>query len=209
MDTPRAWTGVKVVIFDCDGVMFDSKAANEAYYNHILYHFNKPRMDPEQCAFVHANTARQSVAYLFQNDPRASEAEDFRQRMSYFPFISKMKMEPYLKTFLEYLASSYKRAIATNRSDTMGRVLKEHGLEGYFELVVSSMDVERPKPAPDALLKILTHFDAGPTEAVYIGDTHIDELTARAARVPFVAYKNAKLAADCHIEHFRDMEAWL
>ncbi len=30
---------VKVVAFDCDGVMFDSAAANQAYYNQVLRQF--------------------------------------------------------------------------------------------------------------------------------------------------------------------------
>jgi beta-phosphoglucomutase-like phosphatase (HAD superfamily) len=31
-----------VVAFDCDGVLFDTEAANWAYYNHILGHFGRP-----------------------------------------------------------------------------------------------------------------------------------------------------------------------
>ena len=38
---------VRVVIFDCDGVMFDSKDANTAYYNTILHHFDM------RCAHYH------------------------------------------------------------------------------------------------------------------------------------------------------------
>ena len=43
---------VRVVIFDCDGVMFDSKRANEAYYNHILAHFGKPQMNGRQSDII-------------------------------------------------------------------------------------------------------------------------------------------------------------
>jgi HAD superfamily hydrolase (TIGR01549 family) len=209
MGTAIAWAKIRVVIFDCDGVMFDSRQANEAYYNHILAHFGKPEMTMAQRQFVHMHTARQSVAHLFEDDPRAEAAEAYRQQMSYFPFIAKMRREPYLKRFLTYLRPSYKTAIATNRSDTMGRVLEEHGLQEDFDLVVSCLDVTHPKPAPDALFKILAHFSLSAPEALYIGDSEIDEKTAMAARVPFVAYKNRALAADCYIEHFGDIEAFL
>jgi len=209
MEAQISWGKIRVVVFDCDGVMFDSREANEAYYNHILSHFGKPRMNIEQCEFVHMHTASQSVAHIFKDDPRAQEAEAYRQHVSYFPFISKMRREPYLKRFLSYLRPSYKTAIATNRSDTMGRVLEEHGLEGAFDLVVSCLDVEHPKPSPDALLRILDYFGVLAPEAVYIGDSEIDETAAKTAQVPFIAYKNRKLAADCHIEHFGEMEAFL
>ncbi len=199
----------KVIIFDCDGVMFDSKEANEAYYNHILTHFGKPPMNSQQCGFVHMNTAGKSVAFLFRHDPRLEQAQAYRKTISYFPFISKMQIEPYLKTFLEYLRPSYKTAIATNRSDTMDQVLQEHGLKGYFDLVVTSLDVQHPKPAPESLLKILDFFGASPQEALYIGDSQIDELTAKAAGVPFIAYKNPELNADDYVYGFKEMEVLL
>jgi phosphoglycolate phosphatase len=168
IDAKHIMERVRLVIFDCDGVMFDSKEANRAYYNHILAH-----------------------------------------QMSYFPFIRMMQMEPYLKAFLEYLRPAYKTAISTNRSDTMNRVLWEHGLEGYFDLVVSSLDVKRPKPHPESLLKILSHFGLCPQEAIYIGDSEIDELAAKAAGIPLVAYKNTKLSAPFGVEHFKEIEILL
>jgi len=200
---------VKVVIFDCDGVMFDSREANEAYYNRILEEFGKPRMDQRQQEYVHMNTATQSLAFLFEGDSRLPEALTFRKQMSYASFIPMMRMEPYLRTLLSKLSGRYKTAIATNRSDTMNAVLEEHQLTDCFDLVVSSLDVPSPKPAPDALLKILNHFQIDEEGAVYVGDSKIDELTAEAAKVPFIAYKNPQLRADYHVNHFEELGAWL
>lgn len=200
---------VKVVIFDCDGVMFDSKKANEAYYNHILEHFGKPQMDSEQSEYVHTHTAEQSVVYLFRDDPQLEQALAYRRQINYFPFIPMMQMEPYLKGFLDYLRPTYKTAISTNRSDTMGRVLEHHGLEGCFDIVVSSLDVKRPKPDPESLIRILDHFGLSPEQAIYIGDSEIDELAAKAAAIPLVAYKNRSLSAAYHVEHFKEIEVLL
>ena len=49
----------KVIIYDCDGVLFDSKEANEAFYNHILDHFGMPPLEPEQLEFVYSSTVRE------------------------------------------------------------------------------------------------------------------------------------------------------
>jgi beta-phosphoglucomutase-like phosphatase (HAD superfamily) len=197
---------VRVVIFDCDGVMFDSKQANEAYYNHILAHFGKPQMNGRQSDFVHMNTAERSVAYLFRGDPKLQDAMGYWRGMSYLPFIPLMEMEPYLKEFLAYLRPAHKTAISTNRSDTMGPVLAHHGLEAYFDLVVSCLDVKDPKPSPESLLKIIDHFKLSPEEAIYVGDSEIDESAARAAGIRLVAYKNPVLSAACHVTHFREVE---
>lgn len=200
-----------MVIFDCDGVMFDSKRANEAYYNQILKRFNKREMmNEDECNFVHMHTADESVAYLFRDDPSLREAaQAYRRGIDYLPFIPYMEMESYLIPFLEYLRPAYNTAISTNRTDTMKHVLSSHGLEGYFDLVVSALDVQKPKPHPESLHKILRYFKITPQEALYIGDSEVDQAASEAAGVPLVAYKNKRLSADYHIEHFKELEELL
>jgi len=197
---------IKAVIFDCDGVMFDSKKANEAYYNAIRAHFGRPPLTKEESDYVHMQTAEESISYLFRNDPCKEDALLYRRQIDYTPFIKHMEMEPYLKKFLEHIHPIYKTAISTNRSDTMARVLAAHGLDKYFDFVVTSLDVERPKPHPESLLKILDYFSIETDEAIYIGDSQIDELAAEAAGVPLVAYKNPSLKAAFHVSHFKEVE---
>lgn len=198
---------VKAIIFDCDGVMFNSRKANEAYYNQILKRFNKCPMNEDECNFVHMHTAEESIAYLFRDAPSLkTAAQSYRKEVSYIPFIPRMEMEPYLIPFLEYLRPTYKTAISTNRTDTLATVLSSHGLEDYFDCVVSALDVQRPKPHPEPLHKVLSYFQIAPEEAFYIGDSEVDQATSEAAGVPLVAYKNKRLAALYHIEHFKELE---
>jgi phosphoglycolate phosphatase len=196
---------IKVVAFDCDGVMFDTTKANMAYYNEILQHFGRPTLTPDQFAYCHSHTADQSISYLFNDDERFREAQQYRKSMSYIPFLKYMVVEPHLKLLLGKLRPRYKTAIATNRSNTMDRVLSEHGLEGYFDLVVSSCDVDRPKPYPDPLIKILEYFEIEASNALYVGDSELDEIAAKAAGVPFVAYQNRSLLANFHIKSLKEI----
>jgi phosphoglycolate phosphatase-like HAD superfamily hydrolase len=55
----------------------------------------------------------------------------------------------------------------------------------HFRAVVTMDDVERKKPFPDGLLKILGQRD--PRKALYLGDNIDDALAAKAAGVPFMA----------------------
>jgi len=196
---------IKIVAFDCDGVMFDTKESNTAYYNQILGHFGRPAMTTEQFAYCHSHTADQSIAKLFDDEESFRAAQSYRKSMSYLPFLKYMEIEPYLKPLIETLRPRYKTAIATNRSDTMDRVISEHGLEGYFDLVVCSNDVDHPKPHPDQLIKILEHFGIEPCDSLYVGDSELDEIAAKAAGVPFVAYKNRSLSADFHIQSLKQI----
>jgi phosphoglycolate phosphatase len=196
---------IKVVAFDCDGVMFDTTLANTAYYNEILKHLDRPPLTPEQFAYCQSHTADQSIAYLFNDDRDFKKAQRYRKNMSYIPFLKYMILEPNLKPLLDMIRPRYKTAIATNRSDTMDQVLSEHHLEGYFDLVVSSMDVDRPKPYPDPLIKILEYFEIKADCAIYVGDSELDQMASQAAGVPFVAYQNTSLTADFHIGSLKEM----
>jgi len=195
----------RAVVFDCDGVMFDTSKANTAYYNHILKHFGRPEMTSEQFRYVHMHTVDQSIAYLFPEEDTRRQAFAYRQEMSYLPFLKYMQIEPHLRSLLTSLRPRYKTAIATNRTDTMNRVLRNHGLEGLFDLVVTALDVENPKPHPDQLIKILQAFDLQPRQAIYIGDSELDAIAAEKAGVPFVAFANSKLQADYYIERLAEV----
>ena len=196
---------IKIVAFDCDGVMFDTTESNTAYYNQILDHFGRPALTAEQFAYCHSHTADRAIANLFPDEEGFRAAQAYRSQMSYIPFLKYMEMEPYLKPLIQRLRPRYKTAIATNRSDTMDRVISEHGLDGYFDLVVCAGDVDHPKPHPDQLIKILKHFEIEPCDSLYVGDSDLDEIGAKAAGVPFVAYKNRSLSADFHIQSLKQI----
>jgi HAD superfamily hydrolase (TIGR01509 family) len=196
----------KVVAFDCDGVLFDTKAANRTYYNHILKHFGKPAMTPDQFAYAHQHTLRETLNYLFNESKSITAAFDYRRTMDYSAFIKLLKVDPDLVPLLKKVRPKLKTAIATNRSDTMDRLLTEFGLTEYFDLVVTSIDILHPKPYPDALLKILEYFDIEPHQALYVGDSQVDAEAARRAKIPFVAFRNEMLPRQYHIGNLKELE---
>ena len=196
---------ISSVIFDCDGVMFDSRQANIHYYNHLLAHFGLPPMTEDKVPFVHMHTADESVGYIFQGTPYVEEAEEYRLQMDYSPFIKDMIIEPGLKELLRALRPHFGLAVATNRSNTIGDVLERFGLTGFFDIVVSSLDVSNPKPHPEAIFKILDFFGIGPDQSIYVGDSMVDYETTNAAGVLFISYKNRELEADYHVDGLMDI----
>ncbi len=197
---------IKVVAFDCDGVMFDTVKANTAFYNRILNHLGLPDMTPQQFDYASMHTADSVLAELFKDPELYEAAQDYRRQIGYQPFIKLMEMDPYLKTLLVKLRSVYKTAIATNRTDSIDWVLQEFDLKNDFDFVVSAMNVKQPKPDPELLLTILKRYQIGPRQAVYVGDSKLDELAARAAGVYLIACRNMNLDADYHIDRLQDLE---
>jgi pyrophosphatase PpaX len=112
-------------------------------------------------------------------------------------------------------------AAATSQGEIAEASLVSTGLSPLSECLVTQDDVRRPKPHPDAILRILTWLGADPDDpdldAVFIGDTAADIEAGRAAGVPTigVTYGVSAEAAiraaepDFVIYGFDDMRSWL
>lgn len=197
---------ISAVIFDCDGVMFDSRQANVNYYNHVLSNFGLKPMTEEEITFIHMHTADESIRHIFKGTSCVEQAQAYRMQMDYTPFIKDMIMEPGLKELLKTLSPQYRLAIATNRSDTIGEVLESNGLKEFFDIVVSSLDVEMPKPHPEAIYKILDFLNILPEQCLYVGDSLVDWQTAKAAGVTLIAYQNEDLETPWKIKELLEIK---
>ncbi len=194
-----------LIIYDCDGVLIDSRQANHAYYNHILAHFGRPPLTPEQLDLVHAATAREAIGFLFRGAACLAQAQDYQRRLDNGPFLALINLSPHIREVLAQLHLSARLAVASNRGKSLVPVLQTLGLAGFFELMIGSSEVSRPKPHPECLRKILGHFRVGPEEALYIGDSEVDQLLAEAAGVALAAYKNPSLKARYHLRDHREL----
>jgi phosphoglycolate phosphatase len=195
----------QVIIYDCDGVLIDSRESNRAFYNHILGHFGLPPLIDEQLEVVHVSTARGAIDYLFQGQPALEEAQAYQGTINNDPFLTLLNLTPHIREVLAQLRTRYHTAIATNRGKSLPLVLKTLGIADCFDLTISAYDVSRPKPHPECLLKILSHFRLAPEAALYIGDAALDQEVAATAGVPFAAYKNPGLKARYHLQDHLDL----
>lgn len=184
--------GYKVVIYDCDGVMFDSFEANFAFYERILSRFDKlplDRNDAETMRVLHTYANVDVMAYLFAGDDRRAEAQAFAGTIDYRELVPFMLMEEGFRETLNVLQPRVELAVCTNRTTSMDLVLESFDLSRYFGCVMTAARVENPKPHPEPLLKVLEHYRIAPGEALFVGDSHVDRQAAEAAGVPFIAYK--------------------
>jgi phosphoglycolate phosphatase-like HAD superfamily hydrolase len=199
-----------LAIFDCDGVLLDSREANRAYYNAILEEFGRGSMNDKELSFVHMHTAEESVKYLFRDDMAAqTEALVYAQAVDYTRFLDCLIMEPGVGDTIESIRPPMLTAVSTNRSTTMSRVVEMFGLDKWFDIIVCALDVNNPKPDPEGVFKILEILGVEKDRSIYIGDSVVDEMVAYRAEIPLIAYKNRNLRAMFHVEHFVQIETIL
>lgn len=193
---------VRCVIYDCDGVLFDSLEANNRLYSDICKSLGRSPLTEEELRFIHMHTVFEAVRFITRNAPHLEPiALERLKQTDLRRYVAYLKMEPHLLETLERLGeANILRAIDTNRTTSMPHVLDVFHLRPYFDMVVTALDVKNPKPHPESVLRILEHFRLKKEETLFVGDSEVDQQTARAAGVCFVAYKNPNLASDGYIE---------
>ncbi|MCX8111146.1 MAG: HAD family hydrolase [Syntrophorhabdaceae bacterium] len=199
---PIARWKIDCVIYDCDGVLFDSLDANRRLYNYIALSMGRGELTEDEITYCHTHTVFESLKFMFKEPEMEKKAVEFlKNHVELKDYIIYLKMEPNLLTTLDMLKSKgIIRAISTNRTTSMKHIMERYNLWPYFDMVVTALDVANPKPHPESVEKILSNFHIDRENAVFIGDSEVDRQTAISAGVRFIAYKNRDLVCDGFID---------
>ena len=193
------------IIFDCDGVLVDSAPTNIRYYNLLRERLGLPPMSEEQERYVHMSTVAQAIEAIIPAPLRPALREVSRS-VSYTRDILPL-VEPFegLRELLDACrARGVRLGVHTNRLGTMPELLEHCGLTGYFDPVVT-VAVAQPKPDPEGTFLVLKHWNMSPERALFVGDSSTDRDAARAAGVPFLAFRTDNLSSLGCCACYRDL----
>ena len=209
METQKVDWKIRCVIYDCDGVLFDSLEANTRLYNDLCARVGRGPLREEEMRYVHTHTVFEAIHFIFgkedEMERKALEMLKLKQ-IDLREYIVYLKMEPHLLQALEKLKEKgILRAVNTNRTTSMKYIMEKYDLWQYFEMVVTALDVKNPKPHPESIEKILKEFNLNKEEAVFIGDSDVDQQTAKSSGLKFIAYKNKDIGNYAYIEDHLDV----
>ena len=209
---------VKLLILDFDGTLADTRDKIVAVLQHVMAGQGLPVADAKTCASVIGYHLKQcfQIIYPHLTDAEADGCVDAYRR--YFAAHEQSlvpELFPQVREALEvFHREGVRMAIASSRtSKSLCSFVAAMGLSDYFPLVVGGEDVERAKPAPDAVLAILSATGVFPEEALVVGDMPVDIQMGRAAgvRTVGVTYGNSSreqllfAGADYLIDSFSEL----
>jgi HAD superfamily hydrolase (TIGR01509 family) len=108
----------------------------------------------------------------------------------YVSTITKATPLPNVHQTLKTLAQTMPLALVTLRSIPKKQITKElaqHKLLQYFQTVITTMDVKKPKPYPDAIIKAAQQLGTAPNHCAVIGDSTVDIQAGKAATAKTIA----------------------
>ncbi len=198
------------IIFDCDGVILHSRAANEHYYNLMLKALGLPPLTKEQESFTYMATVHQALDYIVPEHLQ-HKIKDIQHKVIDYKrdIMPHVELEEGFLDFIDWAKSRHLRlAVHTNRSNGMPFIIEKFNLYHVFDPIITAADVQ-PKPKPDGIFKILELWNLPKEAVIFIGDSPNDQDAAKAAKVSFVSYDNEELDAAIKVGHFKALQDML
>jgi len=180
------FSGVRVLIFDLDGTLIDSKLDLAHSINATLAHMGRSPLAHDKIFSLVGNGAPTLVRRALGEGATDAEAETgLAHFLSYYRAHMLDNTVPYpgVREGLELLAG-HPMAVLTNKPVRFSQaILDGLGLARYFRFVYGGNSFERKKPDPMGVEILLRDLAAAPREAMMVGDSDVDVRTARNAGI--------------------------
>ena len=177
---------MKAVIFDMDGVLFDTEVLCMKSWMAVAEQNGLPGMEEvfPRCIGLNSNDSRRIVLEAYGEDfdyPRFREQAAAWQR----DYLEKndLPIKPGMREILDWLkGSGYAVGLASStRSSSVFSHLDQAGIRDCFSVVVTGDMVEHSKPRPDIYLLACRELGVEPGEAYAIEDSPNGIRSAHAA----------------------------
>lgn len=170
---------IKLVIFDFDGTLADTKENIILTFQMTMKELGVEIKSRQECAATIGLTLEDAFKVLYPGmaaEKYALLRDTYRRIFKENRKILVPGLFPEVMETLEELQRrGYLMSIASSRqSPSLQSFLEDMKIAHLFEYAVGGDNVEHPKPAPDAVLQILRHYNLSAEEAFVVGDMPFD-----------------------------------
>jgi phosphoglycolate phosphatase len=178
----------KLIIFDMDGTLVNSSLTIANAINYVRKNLGFEPMEQESILrMVNDHTLNPAKTFYHAE---AFDADHERWFSEYYTKNHENELVLYegIKELLDSLKGrGHALAVATNayRGSTI-ESLTHLDVYGHFDAIACYDDVEKGKPYPDMLHKILDELDHSNQKSIFIGDGPRDEMASKHAEIPYI-----------------------
>jgi phosphoglycolate phosphatase len=213
--TNMDWSAVRVLIFDLDGTLIDSKHDLIHAVNAMMRELGRAGLAEETVASYIGHGAPRLVARsLGENCTEAERQRALEYFMSYYEEhkLDATRAYPGVVEALEQLRP-LPMAVLTNKPARISKqILDALGLSKFFRIVYGGDSFETKKPHPLGASTILRELGVAAKAGLLIGDSDVDVQTARhagmfaaAVNYGFGVHDRAAFPADVYLDSLGEL----
>lgn len=175
----------ELIIFDIDGTMIDTEEVVRKAYGHAMFEELGRDLTDEELARAFGVPTMQALEILGSKNVEKASRRYFDRLFKYYR--EGVGLFDGIEALLqELMKRGVKCGIVTSRNrDEVANDTTLTSLLKYFGYIVMSEDTQKHKPEAEPVLKLMELAGAGPSGAIYIGDTYYDFMCAKNAGVDF------------------------
>lgn len=201
---------IRVIVFDFDGTLFDTRRDIADAVNFARRHFGLPELSLDEVTGMVGWGVQHLAERAFAGTDVPVE-EALAKIMEYYTAHPGDKAVPYpgVRETLPRLPKP--RVIVSNKPvELIRRMLEQEGLEGEFDLVIGGDSFSVRKPDPFLIRYLQARYHAATNEILVVGDHAPDIEMARRAGCPSVFcrygfFGTDEVGADYAIERFAEL----
>jgi phosphoglycolate phosphatase len=172
----------KAIVFDMDGTLLDTLEDLKDAVNHTMQIYSMPQRTTEEIRRFVGNGVERLLELCVPEGKAHPQFEEILTGFkAYYGLHSNDKTKPYegvVQLLRDLKAEGYGLAIVSNKLDAAVKQLSEIYFEGIVETAIGEKDGIARKPAADMINAALQELGVAREEAVYVGDSEVDLLTA-------------------------------
>jgi phosphoglycolate phosphatase len=175
---------VNLLIFDLDGTLVNTLEDIAASVNYTLSRLNSPLLPLGRVRqYVGDGIEMLMARSLGGRDERLDAAVSLYKEHHRRNLVVRSSLYPSVRETLEHFKSLPLSMISNKSAEFIGPLLEGLGIGRYFKIIIGADAGLLLKPAPDAVLSILSALKVPKERAVIVGDGTSDILAGKAAGV--------------------------
>jgi HAD superfamily hydrolase (TIGR01509 family) len=177
---------IKLVLFDLDGVLVDTKKIHFDALNEALNKYGYPRISYEEhLTRFDGLPTEEKLDMLGIQEDLIDKIQIHKQSVTYYKLNTIKPDADITEVFGNLKQRGYKVGICSNAIDkTVHRCIEMLGLGEYIDIVQTTFDVTNPKPHPEMWWNAMVDFGVYPEECVIIEDSPKGLASAYQSGVP-------------------------